>query len=834
MRCLPGGAPARRLVLCCALGALGLLGGCDGGGPSSPPIPVAPPAVGPAGEIKLAGASDLPVVTLSDVAPLPGEAVTVTVAKTGASAIVLSVSGGGCGALAAATVNGASLTQTASVGSGGLCQIAARVTDASGTRAYTNEFTIAPKNLPGQGLSFVGGTYVPSGDVTFPPGATVAIKAVSLPQSVINGGAASMFITASDAGQAAKAIVQIDGVPGYYVVPTTVVDAAAGVVRIDLTASADFITNIEAGAALLHADPAARRLAAARHLVAPRHAKSALGAHLPAVLAAADASGTAQATVRLMAPDGTVSAPSTLPVTFQAVGSGPIQVSLSWGAPVDLDLHVVTPANEEIYYANPSDSSHGALDLDSNAGCAIDNVNNENVVWSNATPPAAGNYVVRVDYWSACGVATPIPYTVRITGCGGASTYNGVFAPGEDDEGDAGAGRTIATLAYSACAGLTVSGNATYDDYVPTTSGLSPTARQLPIRHALVEVHQSSNDAVLASGETDENGRYALTFAMAARDNYYVKVSANQDSASLKQQVVDAGGALYALRSAIVNAAATPNATAVVLAARRGGSFAEAFNIFDVGVNAYRQVRLHSTVALPKLTWRWAAGVATCGSGAASCYDPADNSIYVLSTPQDSDEYDDSVLAHEFGHFYMHMLSKDVRSGDAHALTSAVAPTLAWSEGSATFFGQWLLQSPQYIDTNAAGAFTFTFNVETVAANVPVGTSDGSAAGLVSEATVTAVLWDLADTPRDSRAVSATLTVTDVIHNPDATFATLQALKGRSHDGGYAGADLVDFLAQWQCLKYSSWDAQAGDNFRGLVTLLNQFPYAPPGALSCN
>ncbi len=63
---------------------------------------------------------------------------------------------------------------------------------------------------------------------------------------------------------------------------------------------------------------------------------------------------------------------------------------------------------------------------------------------------------------------------------------------------------------------------------------------------------------------------------------------------------------------------------------------------------------------------------------------------------------------------------------------------------------------------------------------------------------MSAVLWDLADAPRDSRVVSPTLTVTDTIHNPDATFATLQALKGTSHDGGYAGVDLVDFLDQWQ------------------------------------
>ena len=69
---------------------------------------------------------------------------------------------------------------------------------------------------------------------------------------------------------------------------------------------------------------------------------------------------------------------------MQPVGSGPIQVSLSWVGQVDVDLHVTPPAGGDIYWGDRSDSTGGTLDLDSNAGCSIDNVNNENIVWADS------------------------------------------------------------------------------------------------------------------------------------------------------------------------------------------------------------------------------------------------------------------------------------------------------------------------------------------------------------------------------------------------------------------------------------------------------------------
>jgi hypothetical protein len=92
-----------------------------------------------------------------------------------------------------------------------------------------------------------------------------------------------------------------------------------------------------------------------------------------------------------------------------AVSSQYLQVSLNWLHPVDYDLHVEIPEGEDICWANTTGANGGALDLDSNAGCNIDNVNNENITWGSVTP-TSGTYTIRVNLWSNCSIVEPMPY----------------------------------------------------------------------------------------------------------------------------------------------------------------------------------------------------------------------------------------------------------------------------------------------------------------------------------------------------------------------------------------------------------------------------------------
>lgn len=135
----------------------------------------------------------------------------------------------------------------------------------------------------------------------------------------------------------------------------------------------------------------------------------------------------------------------TIPVSVVQVGTGDVQVSVSWDAPSDVDLYVVEPGGEEIFYGNPFSASGGMLDLDSNAGCSIDNVNNENITWGEDASPPSGQYTVRVNYWDSCGVsATNYVVTVRLEGQD-TRTYTGSLT-GAGVGGAEGAGSVVATF----------------------------------------------------------------------------------------------------------------------------------------------------------------------------------------------------------------------------------------------------------------------------------------------------------------------------------------------------------------------------------------------------
>ena len=132
-----------------------------------------------------------------------------------------------------------------------------------------------------------------------------------------------------------------------------------------------------------------------------------------------------------------------LSVVVTEVGTGDVQVTLSWDADSDVDLHVVGPGGDEVYYGRRRGATGGELDLDSNAGCDIDGIRNENITWPVGQAPR-GQYIVRVDYWSSCGVSRT-NYTVRVNNGGSVQIVTGSFT-GDGDQGGLGSGQTVATF----------------------------------------------------------------------------------------------------------------------------------------------------------------------------------------------------------------------------------------------------------------------------------------------------------------------------------------------------------------------------------------------------
>ena len=115
-------------------------------------------------------------------------------------------------------------------------------------------------------------------------------------------------------------------------------------------------------------------------------------------------------------------------VNLIVVGTGSLQVSLSFDNAKDVDLHLIEPEylnpdgdpvqfyERHIYFGNEiSYYSGGELDLDSNPSCSIDNVNNENITYSDTTGfVPAGTYKVYVDLYENCDPSIPTNYVVTV------------------------------------------------------------------------------------------------------------------------------------------------------------------------------------------------------------------------------------------------------------------------------------------------------------------------------------------------------------------------------------------------------------------------------------
>ncbi|MBU0483622.1 MAG: hypothetical protein KKB30_03815 [Proteobacteria bacterium] len=113
------------------------------------------------------------------------------------------------------------------------------------------------------------------------------------------------------------------------------------------------------------------------------------------------------------------------PTPTPSVGTGDLQISLSWHsvAAIDLDLHVVEPGGELIYYQNTDSAAGGELDRDNKCDDYI-NGQSENIFW---TSPPAGQYTIKIDFFDNCSSSstTSMPFDLRVVNKGVTTTYSG-------------------------------------------------------------------------------------------------------------------------------------------------------------------------------------------------------------------------------------------------------------------------------------------------------------------------------------------------------------------------------------------------------------------------
>lgn len=134
-----------------------------------------------------------------------------------------------------------------------------------------------------------------------------------------------------------------------------------------------------------------------------------------------------------------------------------LQVTLRWDSTEDLDLHLDEPVPDggicELWYgARTPACALGSLDLDSQAGCTMDLVLIENIIYpTDGGRPTPGTYAVRVDHYANCSPIQWVPFQVEVRKGTTVMGMCGVFKSTDPDwrnAGAAGSGRPIFTFTY--------------------------------------------------------------------------------------------------------------------------------------------------------------------------------------------------------------------------------------------------------------------------------------------------------------------------------------------------------------------------------------------------
>jgi len=339
---------------------------------------------------------------------------------------------------------------------------------------------------------------------------------------------------------------------------------------------------------------------------------------------------------------------------------------------------------------------------------------------------------------------------------------------------DRGANSTASTVGISVNppAAGTVSGRVRFTR-IPTTagSGLNYGNPQLqPARGVLVRAVAAGNPGnVLATASTDANGDYNMSVVGNTDINIVV----------VSQMLRDAGQPLprwdFSTRDAEEGDANNPlpytytdgqtfnsntgtghnidipsgfNSSGTVTGTRASAPFA----ILDT---VYRALQLVLSVApntdFPELVLDWAPN----NPGSQTFFDmSATPQLIVLSADptEDTDEFDQHVIAHEFGHYIEANYSRADNIGGAHGLGDKLDIRVAFGEGFGYAFGAIVLGDPVSVDTFVDNGINVssTFNVETNPATNPPGSPSGNFGCWCSESSVWSVLWDLYDSNADA------------------------------------------------------------------------------------
>jgi hypothetical protein len=327
---------------------------------------------------------------------------------------------------------------------------------------------------------------------------------------------------------------------------------------------------------------------------------------------------------------------------------------------------------------------------------------------------------------------------------------------------------------------VTISGRITFDR-IPFSmtpgNGLNPTATvESPAREVTVQAIDSANGSVLATASTDANGNYSVT--VPSNRNLFIRARAEMirtgtaPTWNFSVRNNTNSDALYALDGTAASSG-TANSTRNLRApsgfgttSYTGERAAAPFAILDTVFRA-KELVLTATpaTAFPALSLFWSednrptAGrfcpddgdigtssyIVFTGGEEDDCTPPGSNAdgIYILGdfTAGDTDEFDEPVIAHEFGHYVEDRFGRSDSLGGEHGgSASLLDPRVAFGEGWGNAFSSMVRNDPIYRDSSQGISADFQIDMES---------DDTQNEGWYSEASVEEILWDLFDPAND-------------------------------------------------------------------------------------
>jgi len=343
-----------------------------------------------------------------------------------------------------------------------------------------------------------------------------------------------------------------------------------------------------------------------------------------------------------------------------------------------------------------------------------------------------------------------------------------------DNRGDASTASTVNVTVNPPIAGnANVTGNVTFARVLFATPsqdanrGLYYAApEQRPARGVIVRAVEANAPAnVLATGSTDSLGNYSLSVpnntsisiqvvarmartAAAASPSWDVRV---QDGTVVNGIVVNAPYT-YTDTAFNVGVGTTRNvaiptgidAAGVAAGARPSGPFAVLDTIYQ-GLQTV--VGVAPATTFPALIVDW-------GTQTGTFFSPGTPQYIGLASnlAGDTDEFDQHVIAHEFGHYVEHNFSRADNIGGSHALGDKLDPRVAFGEGFGYAFAAIVLGDPDARDSakNGPDFFSAGFPIESNPQTSPVNAPGDNYGCWCSESSVWSILWDLYDTNADA------------------------------------------------------------------------------------